>query len=94
MSRTVYLDARRLKERREAHTYLSKMLSLPSYYGNNLDALYDCITEMSGCSIKILHIEEAGLSGTYGDRILKVLEEGAEQNSGVEVKKVFRESLS
>ena len=94
MSRTVYLDARRLKDRAEAHIYLAGMLSLPSYYGKNLDALYDCITEMSGCSIKILHIEEAGLSRTYGDRILKVLEEGAEQNSGLEVKKVFRESLS
>ena len=44
MSRTVYLDARRLKERREAHTYLSKMLSLPSYYGNNMDALWDCLS--------------------------------------------------
>lgn len=88
MSRTVYLDARRLKERADAHTYLAGMLSLPSYYGKNLDALYDCITEMSGCSIKLLHLEEAGLEGTYGAGILKVLEEGAAQNPGFTVKKI------
>ena len=89
MSRTIYLYARRLKERGEAHNYLAKMLSLPSYYGKNLDALYDCITEMNDCSIRLLHLEEAGLDGTYGDRIVKVLEEGAEQNPGLEVEKNY-----
>ncbi len=84
MSRTVYLDARRLKDRAEAHIYLAGMLSLPSYYGKNLDALYDCITEMNDCCVRLLHKEEAGLEGTYGARIIKVLEDGAEQNSGFE----------
>ena len=30
------------------HDYLKKELNLPDYYGNNFDALYDCLTEMSG----------------------------------------------
>lgn len=30
------------------HAYLKKELDLPEYYGENLDALYDCLTEMVG----------------------------------------------
>ena len=44
----VWLDARRMEERGEAHAYLRERLDLPDYYGRNLDALYDCLTEMSG----------------------------------------------
>lgn len=29
-----------------SHEYLIKKLDLPSYYGRNLDALYDCLTSI------------------------------------------------
>lgn len=82
MSRTVYLDARKLKEKQEAHDYLARMLSLPAYYGRNLDALYDCLTDMKDCRVVLLHHKKATLSGTYGAKIVKVLEEGARNNTG------------
>ena len=28
------------------HNYLKKQLNFPDYYGENLDALYDCLTEI------------------------------------------------
>lgn len=85
MSRTVYLDARKLKERRTAHEYLAEMLSLPDYYGKNLDALYDCLTEVQDCRVVLLHAKEAALSGTYGEKIVKVLEEGEKDNPGLKI---------
>ena len=84
----IMLDGALLTERTAAMDILTETLSLPEWWGRNLDALYDCITEMSGCSIKLLHLEEAGLEGTYGAGILKVLEEGAAQNPGFTVKKI------
>ena len=34
------------RDRRALHTYLQEALGLPEYYGKNLDALYDCLTEI------------------------------------------------
>ncbi len=34
--------------KKEGHDYLMKALNLPDYYGKNLDALYDCLTEIEG----------------------------------------------
>lgn len=44
---TVVLDGRRLRRKEAAHAYLKKKLSFPDYYGGNLDALYDCLTDVS-----------------------------------------------
>lgn len=85
MSRTVYLDARKLKDKQAAHEYLAGMLSLPDYYGKNLDALYDCLTELKNCRVILLHEKEAALLGTYGERIVKVLKEGERDNPGIKI---------
>ena len=34
--------------KKNGHDYLMEALKLPKYYGKNLDALYDCLCEMSG----------------------------------------------
>ncbi|WP_069593141.1 barstar family protein [Methanosphaera sp. WGK6] len=40
----IELDGKKIKLL--SHEYLIEMLDLPSYYGRNLDALYDCLTEI------------------------------------------------
>lgn len=32
--------------KKEGHKYLKKILDFPDYYGENLDALYDCLTDI------------------------------------------------
>ena len=41
----VILNCALLTERSSAHAYLKEQFSFPEYYGCNLDALYDCLTE-------------------------------------------------
>lgn len=49
------LDGKLIKE--EGHDYLMKALGFPDYYGKNLDALYDCLTEME-CDIELINSDE------------------------------------
>ena len=42
---TLKLD--KFSEKNEIHNYLKKKMKFPDYYGGNLDALYDCLTDIS-----------------------------------------------
>lgn len=50
------LDGELIKK--QGHDYLMEALNLPDYYGKNLDALYDCLTEME-CEIELINAEKA-----------------------------------
>ncbi len=39
------IDIREVRTRKELHGKISETLPLPDYYGNNLDALFDVLTE-------------------------------------------------
>ncbi len=41
------LDFYGKQTREQIHDHLSKVLMLPDHYGNNLDALYDCLQEIT-----------------------------------------------
>ena len=42
----VTINFQHIKSVEQAHKLLAKKLMLPAYYGNNLDALFDCLTEI------------------------------------------------
>ena len=74
----IILDAAMLRERLPAHDYLKEALSLPDYYGRNLDALYDCLTELDETEIRFVNLDAAGDS--YFSRVLSVFQEAREEN--------------
>ena len=41
----ILLDCRLMQDAATAHDHLSEQFSFPAYYGKNLDALYDLLTE-------------------------------------------------
>jgi ribonuclease inhibitor len=43
----IYIDCRLLKNAREIHESLKEQLSFPEYYGKNLDALVDVLTDIT-----------------------------------------------
>ena len=51
--RRIILDALCLTEKKEAHLYLQKQFSFPEYYGNNLDSLFDCLTDFGETLVHI-----------------------------------------
>lgn len=78
---TYELDARRMG-RRQVHDYLAQTLPLPDWYGRNLDALYDCLTEWEDVTLLITHTEQAPVSFRP---VRRVLSDAAEENPGLEV---------
>lgn len=45
--KTVTVDGGAIFDAADLHDALSKALDLPQWYGRNLDALYDCLSELA-----------------------------------------------
>ena len=58
----------------DIHRILKKSLNFPDYYGKNLDALFDCLTDMLGdvSIIEIRGLEKIKKYDGYDRRLLKV----------------------
>ena len=81
------LDGAHMTDRAAAHDELARVLSLPDYYGRNLDALYDCCTTLSASVTLLRTADMLDALGPYGRRLLRTLQDAAAANEGF----VFRE---
>ena len=80
----IRLDGARLCVREEAMDLLGQMLALPEWWGRNLDALHDCLTDLGPARLELRGREE--LEGTpFGRRLLRVLEDSAVENPCLEL---------
>lgn len=83
----ILLDALRLQEPESAHAYLKEALELPEYYGNNLDALHDCLTEISRETEICLQVhEDAVRESVFYGRLLGVFEDAADENPSLRIR--------
>ena len=57
---TVVVDGGLMTSREAAHDLLAARLGLPEYYGRNLDALYDALTERGEPTRLVLLHREIG----------------------------------
>ena len=54
----IQLDFNHIENKEQLHKYLKQSLKLPDYYGSNLDALHDCLTEKRSIEkISIVHFD-------------------------------------
>ena len=80
------INGKRVTDRESLFRLLREKLNLPADCGNNLDAVYDVLTEPGKARIVILKNEallRAAL-GDYAERLLRMLED-AEQSGHVKV---------
>ena len=79
------IDCTQIKNRNDLHTIFRETLSFPEWYGNNLDALYDCLTEISG-KVRLLDWETAEARlGAYGEKAKKVIATAALHNADLDL---------
>ncbi|MBR6541927.1 MAG: barstar family protein, partial [Anaerotignum sp.] len=70
------LDGKKMVSREEAHKYLKETFGFPDYYGENLDALRDCLEEMTDWEVEFIHADDMlEALGRYGELLLQVLNE-------------------
>ena len=79
----VILDGARIRDRDGLHDLLSERLHLPAWYGRNLDALYDCLTDLTEVTVFLRNAGAmTGALGDYGDKVLRVFRDAAAENPG------------
>ncbi len=82
---TLYLDD--IKDKQSLHGRLKGALMFPDYYGMNLDALYDCLTDtQEQTSVAVRGYDEMKESlGGYAISFRDVLERASAENPNLDV---------
>lgn len=80
------IDCTKITDRDTLHIYLKETLNLPEYYGRNLDALFDCLTEMSQPTrLEISHPDHLLSLGNYAEALISTFREAALENPNLEL---------
>ncbi len=74
------VDGRQMTDRKTAHIYLKDLFKLPEHYGNNLDALYDCLCEIKGQIIVTYVAEMQDNLRREANGFINTFEAAAEKN--------------
>ena len=85
--RKITLDIEKMRSLPMLHKYLHTALALPEYYGANLDALYDCLTEIAEPIELVVpkQVADEAYLGWYGQQFLQMLQDAAEANEALQV---------
>ena len=78
----ITLDGNLLADAAKVHDYLKEMLEFPEYYGSNLDALYDCLTDLEDIEITINLPEE---DGAIFQKVLRVFKAADRKNDSMKL---------
>ena len=80
--KTIILDGREMTGKEEFHRIVAREFCFPDWYGNNLDALFDCLMEVcedTQITFRCLGDMQASL-GSYTQDILSTFFDAQEEN--------------
>jgi len=83
----VFIDGTAVSSMADIHRILAEQLDFPAWYGNNLDALHDCLTDLTEeVGIYILHERElmAALGPAY-PQLRRVLIDSAKESPYLQI---------
>lgn len=83
----VFLNKKNVTSMDDLYKCFSEGFRFPDYFGHNLDALYDCLTEGTDKRIVVVS-NKAYLKETLGkdfDRVCRVLADAARENQSLKV---------
>ncbi|WP_079914338.1 barstar family protein [Paenibacillus sp. 32352] len=83
--REIILDGRKFDSKDQLHAVLKEALSLPHYYGNNLDALWDCLTGWVELPLTLRwqHFQESEKKlGEYTGLLLQLFQDAEKEIEG------------
>ena len=72
------------------HEYLKTLFEFPDYYGENLDALYDCLSELDDIEIIIINVDDVD---EFSLDILRVIDEVADAFNNINVSYEYDEEI-
>lgn len=83
-SGTALINGKEVKSQDHLHTMLAKQLNFPNYYGKNLDALYEILSnDHSGqtiIKIKFLAILKNKIGADYTEALIQAIMDASEDN--------------
>ena len=81
------IDCKNISDRKELHKLIAEGLNFPDYYGNNLDALYDCLLEIKSeviIELDLFEILKQKLS-IYAEKFVNTISEASEKNENIKL---------
>ena len=83
MMKEITINCCGLESPRALHRALAEALDFPDWYGCNLDALHDCLTEISGdIHLTLLHLDSLGI---FANSFYRVLQDAVDENPHLQV---------
>lgn len=81
----ITLDGLEIRSVEEVHDLFVRALDLPAWYGRNLDALFDCLTDArEPVTVRLLHKDALRERlGRRGSALIRLLRRAAEESGNV-----------
>lgn len=82
----ITIDCTPIETPAQLHEQMAQALNFPDWYGNNLDAMFDCLTEVEDTELTLhnWHALEYRL-GDYSGKVVYVFHCACEENPGLTV---------
>jgi|GEM_PF-419814 len=79
----VELDGNKLSSEASTREYLFDMFEFPEYYGNDLESLYDALTDITEeTHVSIINRDQMEATA-YGSKLIWVFEDAASDNKNI-----------